>query len=113
QYLSFLYYMFQRLPRSTLFPYTTLFRSRAEENLKVAKFEFKKSPLLTDVEIAEILLHVKDLTKWANEIFAYATNAAVQQGKQWTGFKVVEGRSEERRVGKECRRMSRTAHGKQ
>src|SRR5699024_12008995 len=83
QYLSFLYYMFQRLPRSTLFPYTTLFRSRAEENLKVAKFEFKKSPLLTDVEIAEILLHVKDLTKWANEIFAYATNAAVQQGKQW------------------------------
>lgn len=68
-------------------------RARAEENMKVAQFEFKKPPLLSDEEIAEILLHVNDLTKWANEIFAYATNAAVQQGKEWTGFKVVEGRS--------------------
>ncbi|MBO1001286.1 DUF2800 domain-containing protein [Pseudogracilibacillus auburnensis] len=68
-------------------------RARAEENLKVAQFEFKKPPLLTDGEIAEILLHVNNLTKWANEIFAYATNAAVQQGKEWEGFKVVEGRS--------------------
>lgn len=41
-------------------------RARAEENLKVAKFEFKKPPLLTDEEIAEILLHVNDLTKWGN-----------------------------------------------
>src|SRR5699024_8932355 len=68
-------------------------RARADENLKVAKFEFKKPPLLTDDEIAEILLHVNDLTKWANEIYDYATNAAVQQGKEWTGLKVVEGRS--------------------
>src|SRR5699024_3606392 len=37
-------------------------RARAEENLKVAKFEFKKPPLLTEGEIAEILLHVNDLT---------------------------------------------------
>ena len=77
-------------------------RARAEENLKVAKFEFKKPPLLTDVEIAEILLHVNDLTKWANEIFAYATNAAVQQGKQWTGFKVVEGRSNRKYTDEEA-----------
>ncbi|TQS71929.1 DUF2800 domain-containing protein [Ornithinibacillus gellani] len=77
-------------------------RARAEENLKVAKFEFKKPPLLTDGEIAEILLHVNDLTKWANEIFAYATNAAVQQGKQWAGFKVVEGRSNRKYADEEA-----------
>ncbi len=77
-------------------------RARAEENLKVAKFEFKKPPLLTDDEIAEILLHVNDLTKWANEIFAYATNAAVQQGKQWKGFKVVEGRSNRKYTDEEA-----------
>ncbi len=77
-------------------------RARAEENLKVAKFEFKKPPLLTDEEIAEILLHVNDLTKWANEIFAYATNAAVQQGKQWAGFKVVEGRSNRKYADEEA-----------
>ncbi|MFC0301871.1 DUF2800 domain-containing protein [Virgibacillus soli] len=77
-------------------------RARAKENLKVAKFEFKKPPLLTDDEIAEILLHVNDLTKWANEIFAYATNAAVQQGKEWTGFKVVEGRSNRKYADEEA-----------
>src|SRR5690625_129062 len=77
-------------------------RARAEENLKVAKFEFKKPPLLTDGEIAEILLHVNDLTRWANEIFAYATNAAVQQGKQWAGFKVVEGRSNRKYTDEEA-----------
>lgn len=77
-------------------------RARAEENLKVAKFEFKNPPLLTDDEIAEILLHVNDLTKWANEIFAYATNAAVQQGKQWKGFKVVEGRSNRKYTDEEA-----------
>ena len=77
-------------------------KARAEENLKVAKFEFKNPPLLTDDEIAEILLHVNDLTKWANEIFAYATNAAVQQGKQWKGFKVVEGRSNRKYADEEA-----------
>lgn len=33
-----------------------------------------------------------DLTKWANEITAYATEAAIHHGKEWNGFKVVEGR---------------------
>ena len=34
-----------------------------------------------------------DLTKWANEIAAYALDAALNHGKEWNGFKVVEGRS--------------------
>ena len=50
-------------------------------------------PLLTDAEIEEILLILPNLTKWANEITAYATDAAVNHGKEWSGFKVVEGRS--------------------
>jgi len=49
--------------------------------------------LLSDEEIAEILASISDLTSWANEIIAYATDAAVNHGKQWPGFKVVEGRS--------------------
>ena len=36
---------------------------------------------------------IGDLTNWANEIIAYATDAAVNHGKEWPGFKVVEGRS--------------------
>ncbi len=68
-------------------------RARAEEKLKLAQEEFKLPPLLTDSEIEEILKVIPDLTKWANEIMAYATDSAVNHGKQWNGFKVVEGRS--------------------
>lgn len=68
-------------------------RARAEEKLKLAQSEFKLPPLLTDAEIEEILLILPNLTKWANEITAYATDAAVNHGKEWSGFKVVEGRS--------------------
>lgn len=68
-------------------------RARAEEKLKLAQTEFKMPPLLTDVEIEEILSVLPDLTRWANEITAYATDAAVNHGKTWSGFKVVEGRS--------------------
>lgn len=68
-------------------------RARAEEKLKLAQSEFKLPPLLTDSEIEEVLSKLSDLTKWANEIIAYATDAAVNHGKVWHGFKVVEGRS--------------------
>lgn len=68
-------------------------RARAEEKLKLAQSEFRLPPLLTDAEIEEILSVLPDLTRWANEITAYATDAAVNHGKEWNGFKVVEGRS--------------------
>lgn len=72
---------------------STRCRARADENLKLAQMEFKMPPLLTDDEIEEVLTILPDLTKWANEITAYATDAAVNHGKEWNGFKVVEGRS--------------------
>lgn len=67
-------------------------RARAEAKMKLAAFEFALPPLLLDEEIAEILSSIGDLTSWAKEIMAYATDAAVNHGKQWPGFKVVEGR---------------------
>ena len=68
-------------------------RARAEEKMKLAGMEFKMPPLLTDAEIEEVLTVLPDLTKWANEITVYATEAAIHHGKEWNGFKVVEGRS--------------------
>ena len=68
-------------------------RARAEEKMKLARLEFKMPPLLTDAEIEEVLNVLPDLTKWANEIIAYASEAAIHHGKEWNGFKVVEGRS--------------------
>lgn len=68
-------------------------RARAEEKLALARYEFAQPPLLTDAEIEEILGKLDDLTRWAEEIKAYAQDAALNHGKQWHGYKVVEGRS--------------------
>ena len=68
-------------------------RARAEAKLQLAKYEFAKPPLLTDAEIGDILGKLDDLTKWANEIIAYAQDAAVSHGKQWLGYKLVESRT--------------------
>lgn len=68
-------------------------RARAEEKLKLAQSEFRLPPLLSDEEIEEVLGKLADITKWANDLLAYATDAAVSHGKQWSGYKVVAGRS--------------------
>ena len=68
-------------------------RARAEEKLALARYEFAQPPLLTDAEIEEILGKLDDLSRWAEEIKCYAQDAALNHGKQWHGYKVVEGRS--------------------
>jgi hypothetical protein len=68
-------------------------RARAEEKLKLAQSEFRLPPLLSDAEIEDVLGKLSDITKWANDILAYATDAALNHGKQWSGYKIVAGRS--------------------
>lgn len=68
-------------------------RARAEEYLRLAQMEFKPPELLTDMEITEVLKVADDLSKWSADVYAYATEEAITHGKQWTGFKLVEGRS--------------------
>lgn len=68
-------------------------RARAEEKLKLAQSEFRLPPLLSDAEIEDALGKLNDITKWANDLLAYATDAALNHGKQWSGYKLVEGRS--------------------
>lgn len=71
----------------------TTCRARAEANLALAQHEFADPNQLTDAEIADVLAKAPELVKWAKDIERYATEEAVQRGKQWPGFKVVEGRS--------------------
>lgn len=68
-------------------------RARAEEYLKLARMEFAEPALLSDDEIAEVLLKADTLKKWAEEIYAYAQNEAVVNHRQWPGFKLVLGKS--------------------
>lgn len=67
-------------------------RSRAEQNLELAKYEFKNRDLLGDDEIEDILEKVDDLVSWSNDIKDYALKLALS-GKQWVNHKLVEGRS--------------------
>lgn len=86
-------------------------RARAEEKLRLAQQEFKMPPLLTDSEIEEVLTILPDLTKWADGILAYATDAAVNHGKEWNGFKVVEGRSVRKYKDEELVAQAAKDHG--
>jgi hypothetical protein len=68
-------------------------RARAEENLKLAQYDFKKPALLDDGEITDILAKVEELQKWAEDVQKYAFDQALNHGKKWPGWKLVEGRS--------------------
>lgn len=68
-------------------------RARADENLELAKFEFKKSDTLSNGEISEILEKVDSLVKWASDVKEYALDKALE-GEEFKGYKLVEGRSQ-------------------
>ena len=86
-------------------------RARAEAKLQLARYEFAMPPLLSDEEIEDILLKLNDLTKWANEITAYAQDAAVNHGKVWRGFKLVESRTNRRYTDEEAVAQAANAAG--
>lgn len=68
-------------------------RTRAEANLALAKHEFAPPAELTDTEIAQVPAQLPQLKAWAADVEAHALSLATNQGKQWPGFKLVEGRS--------------------
>jgi hypothetical protein len=73
-------------------PARAICRTRAEANLELARYDFKRGDLLDPDEIAEILGKVDELTKWASDIQGYALQQAMD-GTHYDGWKVVEGRS--------------------
>src|SRR2546430_17741571 len=99
--------MIRRPPRSTLFPYTTLFRSRDRE---IARAEAHKVTAKAQAEADQSgplaqATATKDVIKEQTEL---AELEAVRKEKELlaTTVKPAEAerrRSEERRVGEECR----------
>lgn len=68
-------------------------RKRAEDNLALAKHEFAPPAELSDAEIADVLTQLPKLKSWAADVETHALSLAVNQGRVFPGFKVVEGRS--------------------
>lgn len=71
-------------------------RARAESFLELAKMEFQPPALLSDEEVAEVMERANELSKWASDVMAYAQAEAIENGKHWNGYKLVEGRSTRR-----------------
>lgn len=83
-------------------------RARSEEFLEVAKYEFKKPDLLSDEEIADVLSIAERLSTWTNDVYSFASHLAINEGKLWPGFKLVQGRAnrkykDEKAVIKVCK----------
>lgn len=68
-------------------------RGRAEHNLELAKYEFRKADLLTHDEIGEILKRADELQQWAKDVQEYALDQAENHGVKFPNWKLVEGRS--------------------
>lgn len=68
-------------------------RARAESFLELARMEFQPPALLSDEEVAEVMEKADELSKWASDVMAYAQAEAIENGKHWKGYKLVEGRS--------------------
>lgn len=68
-------------------------RTNADEQLQLAKYEFQDTSLLTDEEISDILSKADTFKTWLKNIEEYALTEAIENGKKWDGFKLVEGRS--------------------
>ena len=73
-------------------PARAICRKRAEANLELARYDFQPGELLSDIEIADILGKIDELTKWAADVEAYALQQALA-GTTYDGWKLVEGRS--------------------
>ena len=52
-----------------------------------------------------------DLTRWVEDIRSYALDAALNYGKQWNGWKLVEGRSARKYTDEQSVGLAVTAAG--
>lgn len=68
-------------------------KANADYNLEIAKYEFQDAVLLKDADVADILDRADDFIKWISAVKEHALAEAVNNGKKWPDYKLVEGRS--------------------
>src|SRR3712207_9556073 len=112
--------MIRRPPRSTLFPYTTLFRSEAELLRVADEVGWSERVLVIEQQVvhrpervlcggglgclgSELGLGMDIVQRQVAPDVANVAEVAQQLSDDWLGLSAVGARSEERRVGKECR----------
>jgi hypothetical protein len=76
-------------------------KANAEYNLQLAKHDFADPNLLEDDDISNILTRAAEFKNWLGAVEDYALDEAVNNGKKWPGFKLVEGRSNRQYVNED------------
>lgn len=77
-------------------------KANAEFNLKMAEYEFKSALMLSDEEVSNILARASQFTSWLKGVTDHAFDQALNHGKKWPGFKIVEGRSNRKYTDEEA-----------
>lgn len=75
-------------------------RARAEANLNASK-EQTNPTTLTDDELAELLHKLPDIKRWASDVEEYCREQALENNRNFDGWKVVEGRASRKYVDNE------------
>lgn len=75
-------------------------RARAEANLNASK-ELSTPTTLTDDELAELLHKLPDIKRWASDVEEYCREQALENSRNFDGWKVVEGRASRKYVDNE------------
>lgn len=75
-------------------------RARAEANLNASK-ELTTPTTLTDDELAELLHKLPDIKRWASDVEEYCKEQALENSRNFDGWKVVEGRASRKYVDNE------------
>lgn len=70
-------------------PGRAICRRRSEDAFAVAG-DMKKPDFMTDAEIEQVLPKLDALIDYAEAVREYALKKAVEQGRKWSGFKLVE-----------------------
>src|SRR2546425_13040638 len=93
--------MIRRPPRSTLFPYTTLFRSSVITGRGPEGYDEEQVPVFA-IEARDDGVHVQTPPTMPRKLIKHMPSHLLEEHAKVTGAS-PRVRSEERRVGKECR----------
>lgn len=86
-------------------------KAHADMQLDLAKHDFKIPELLDEDEIADILDRAKSFENWLTAVEDHALHEAVNNGKKWPGYKLVEGRSNRKYSDQELVRIELMSAG--
>lgn len=81
--------------------FTTIDGTYETSQGEVASYRFKSPAMLSQAEIEDVLPMLNRIQDWITSVYSYITDEAINHGRQWSGYKVVEGRANRKYLSEE------------